>query len=208
MSQLNNDAITPAPLIKQFESQAPRGKALEIGAGKGNNAIYLAQQGFSVTAVELNKESTQVIEKRAQENEVVLDIANQDIRDFAIEKNRYALISSFSSLNFLSREELIETINKIKAGLVMGGICAIVLYTNNDPMVERVRDRAIALEDGSFCDEAGKKWYYPKNNELRELFEKDFSILFYIEAVIEDKIGHPGNFEPHQHAVARLVAKK
>jgi len=41
---------------------------------------------------------------------------------------------------------------------------------------------------------------------LKNLFS-DFEIIFYKEKIIDDQ-GHPGFEEPHQHAVARLVAKK
>lgn len=34
-----------------------RGRVLEIGCGNGRNAIYLAKQGFSVTAVDLSEEA-------------------------------------------------------------------------------------------------------------------------------------------------------
>lgn len=34
------------------EFNLPRGRALELGCGSGTNAIYLAQQGFEVTAVD------------------------------------------------------------------------------------------------------------------------------------------------------------
>lgn len=204
---MDSKIIIPAPLIQKFENQAPRGKALDIGAGQGNNALFLAQQGFSVTAVELRKELAEMIKKRAEDNQIRMEISNQDIKDFSIAENSYSFISAMNSLNFLSKKEFYGIIEKIKSGLISGGICAIALFTTEDPLFEEIKSKTTLEEDGSFRNDAGKKWYFPKVNELKEIFEKDFTILFYIEAIIDDK-GHPNSPEPHKHAVARIAVKK
>lgn len=73
---------------------------------------------------------------------------------------------------------------------------------------EEIKKKTILSEDGeSFQNDENKKWYFPKPEQLKEFFEKDFKILFYKEATINDK-GHPGNMKPHQHAIARIVVKK
>jgi len=205
---MENDVIIPAPLIQQFESQVPRSKALEIGAGNGNNALFLAKQGFSVTAVEVRKDLADMIKNRAKKNQVRLEIANENINDFTIEENQYSFISAMNSFNFLSKKEFYGVVEKIKKGLIRGGICVIALFTVEDPLFREIKTKAIIEDERDFHNNEGKKWYFPKPNELRELFEKDSEILFYVEAVIEDKKGHPGNPQPHKHAIARIAIKK
>lgn len=204
---MNLEIIIPAPLVEKFAKEAPRGKALDLVAGRGNNVIFLAQQGFFVTAVEFREELAETIKKRAAENEVSVEVANEDIRNFIIDENQYSFISAMNCLNFFSKKEFIEVIEKIKNGLKKGGVCVITLFTNADPLFEDVKAKTIMEADGSFRNEAGKKWYFPKASELKEIFEKDFTLLFYVEAMVDDK-GHPNNPEPHQHAVARIVVKK
>jgi len=203
---MKSEIIIPALLVQQFENQAPRGKALDIGAGRGNNALFLAQQGFFVTAIEIRNDLVEMIKKRAGENQLDLEIVNQDIKDFPITKNSYSLISSINSLNFFSKNEFYDIVGKIKAGLINDGVCAMSLFTNDDPLFKEIKARAINEDDGSFRNESGKKWYFPRSNELKEIFEKDFKILFYIEAIVDDK-GHPNNPRPHKHVVARIVVK-
>lgn len=200
---MNNHLIKPAPLVEKFESVALRGEALDIGAGRGDNAIFLAQKGFSVTAIEIKKEAAEIIESRAKENEVSLNVVNQDAKIFPIEKDRYTFISTMNSLNFFSKEEFSALIENIKQGLKKEGVCVIAMFTSNDPMCEEVKVKT----RGTLENEMGKKWYFPAPNELKGIFEKDFTILFSVEEVVEDK-GHPGNEEPHQHAVARIAVKK
>ena len=47
--------ITPPELVELVESgQVPPGRALDIGCGRGTNAIYLAQRGFQVVGTDLS----------------------------------------------------------------------------------------------------------------------------------------------------------
>lgn len=200
-------AIMPAPLVEKFAKDAPRGKALDIGAGRGNNALFLAQQGFSVAAIEIREDLADMIKKRAEENNLSLEIINQDIKDFNLEENQYAFVSAMNSLNFFSKDEFHNIIKKIKSGLIKGGVCVISLFTTNDALYKEIKLKTINEDDGSFRNEAGKQWYFPKPSELNEVFEQDFQILFYVEAVVDDK-GHPNNPQSHQHAVARIAVKK
>lgn len=204
---MNFKTIIPSPLVEKFEKESTRGKALDIGAGYGDNALFLAQQGFSVVAVEIRKELIEIIKKRAEENKISLEIINQDVANFSIAENSCSFISAMNSLNFFSKKEFYDTIGKIKAGLISGGICVIALFTMDDQLFEEIKLKTINEDDGSFRNEAGKKWYFPKPNELKEIFEKDFQVLFYTEAIIDDN-GHPNNPEPHQHAIARIAVKK
>lgn len=203
---MSMNKIVPSPLVRKFENYVQRSKALDLGAGRGNNAIFLAKQGFSVVAVEIRKDLSDIIKKRAEENKVSVEVKNQDLRDFIIEKNQYSFISAINSLNFFSKKEFCNIINKMKSGLIKEGVCVISIFTTDDPVYKEMGLKAIIKKGGNLINEHGKKRYFPKPNELKKIF-KDFETLFYIEAVVDDK-GHPHNEYPHKHVVARIAAKK
>ncbi|MEI7890860.1 MAG: class I SAM-dependent methyltransferase [bacterium] len=200
---MNNNSIKPSPLVQNFSNNTPTGKALEIGFGYGDNAIFLAQQGFSVVAVDINKEMVENLKERSMQYAVDLEIIKNDIRNFLIKDNEYTFISALNCLNFLSKEEFFNIMEKIKNGLKNDGVCVIALFTVDDEMCEEVSRKT----NGKFDDDNGKKWFFLKSGELKELFENDFLILFYKEVIIDDN-GHVGKELPHRHAVARIVAKK
>ena len=54
-----------AELLRRIEQfQIPRGRAIELGCGTGTNAIWLAQQGFDVTAIDISDTAiTRAIER-------------------------------------------------------------------------------------------------------------------------------------------------
>jgi cyclopropane fatty-acyl-phospholipid synthase-like methyltransferase len=185
-------SFSPAPLVWKFEGHAKRGKALDLGAGRGDNAIFLTGKGFQVTAVELRKDLSETIKKRAKKNKVKINVKNQNIKDFVIQPDQYSFISAINSLHFLSKKEFYETIQQVRLGLLDGGVCVISVLTADDPLYKKSEARGIR--------------YFPKSGELKEIFG-NFKILFYIETIIQDK-GHPNHEQPHKHAIARIAAKK
>ncbi len=44
----------PAAIVKEYAKLASGKKALDIAAGNGRNALFLAEQGFSVDAVDIS----------------------------------------------------------------------------------------------------------------------------------------------------------
>ncbi|MCA9520787.1 MAG: class I SAM-dependent methyltransferase [Myxococcales bacterium] len=69
-------------LTRWFARQSESfGKVLEIGCGRGNNAIWLARQGLSVTATDVSAEAIAIAKRRADEAEVDVTFLVNDIRD-------------------------------------------------------------------------------------------------------------------------------
>ena len=46
--------LEPAPILKNYIDLAGGRKALDIAAGNGRNALFLAEQGFTVDAVDIS----------------------------------------------------------------------------------------------------------------------------------------------------------
>jgi SAM-dependent methyltransferase len=60
-------------------------RAIELGCGTGTNAIFLAQQGFDVTAVDLSPRALEQAIRRADEADVVVDFLHGDVCRFDVE---------------------------------------------------------------------------------------------------------------------------
>ena len=186
------DNLKPSPLVEKYQKNAKQGSVLDIGIGRGDDSIFLAEKGFFVTAVDIKENIIESFKKRVSLESFKIEIVSKNIKDFDIKKNNYTLIIAINSLHFLEKKVFFNVLEKIKNGLRKGGICIIAVFTDEDPMVKEGK--------------VGNN-YFPKAGELKNIFEKDFEVLFYKEAVINDK-GHPGNESPHMHSVARIVAKK
>ena len=59
--------ITPPEITAVIESgKAPIGRALDLGCGTGTNAIYLAQHGFKVTAIDISRRAIALAKRKTR----------------------------------------------------------------------------------------------------------------------------------------------
>lgn len=205
----NFQQLNPAPLVKKFFNQTESGEALDIGCGKGDNALFLAEKGFNVTAIDINNNLIKNLENQAEKIGIRINTAHSDMRNFYLQENRYSIIIAINSLFFLSQDEFIDAIKKIKNSVKPGGIIIITSFTVKDPMFDKMSKSHdfFKLNNNAFKNKQGNKWYFLELNELKTYFEDNFEVLLFNEEIAQDK-GHNGTPEPHQHAIARIVVKK
>lgn len=65
--------------LAQFE--IPRGRAVELGCGTGTNAIWLAQQGFDVTAIDITPTAIAQAEAKAKEAGARVNFVTADVTE-------------------------------------------------------------------------------------------------------------------------------
>ena len=168
----------PNPFLKKYLSLLPRGKALDIAAGEGRNAVFLATHGFEVDAVDISEKGLRKIRKLAKEAGVRVHTILSDLDVYPIEKKKYDLIVNF----YFLRRSLLP---RMKKGLKKGGKVIFETYT---------------LEQKTLGTEGPKQAkYFLKPNELLWLF-KDFRILFYREGIFREG--------GRRKAVASLIAER
>lgn len=168
----------PNPFLKKHIHLLPKGKALDLAAGEGRNAVFLAQHGFDVDAVDISKVGIEKTRALAREKEVGIHTLCADLKAYQIKKEKYDLIANFY---FLSR----SLIPKIKRGLKKGGRIIFETYI--------LKHREISTEGPK------DRKYYLKPNELLRLF-KGFRILFYREGIFKEG--------GRRKAIASLIAEK
>jgi tellurite methyltransferase len=111
------------------ESALPRkGRALDLGCGKGQDACTLAGRGFEVDAVDKNQELLDGIKSERGD----IHLFNVSIEDFKIQKNTYGLIVASFSLQFLPKEDAKEVIRAMIDGTVASGILIFNLIGDRD----------------------------------------------------------------------------
>ncbi|OGP72361.1 MAG: hypothetical protein A2W09_06765 [Deltaproteobacteria bacterium RBG_16_50_11] len=156
----------------------PVGRALDLATGEGRNAIFLAQHGFEVDAVDISEIGLRKTRRLAKEKGVRIRTILADLDAYPIEKERYDLIVN---LYFLNRRLL----PKIKKGLRKGGTVVFETY-----LLEH-RD----LHVGGPTNPK----YFLNPNELLTLF-RGFRILFYREGIFREG--------GKRKAIASLIAQK
>lgn len=168
----------PNAFLKRHIHLFPKGKALDIAAGEGRNAVFMAEHGFEVDAVDISEKGLKKAQALARGKGVRINTFVVDLDQYQIEKGRYDLIANFY---FLKR----RLIARIQKGLKRGGKVIFETYL--------LEHRTL----GAGGPKQAK--YFLKSNEPLRLF-KNFRILFYREGIFREG--------GRKKAVASLIAEK
>ncbi|HEX8708773.1 MAG TPA: class I SAM-dependent methyltransferase, partial [Pyrinomonadaceae bacterium] len=105
----------------------PNGKVLSLAEGEGRNAVFLAKQGYAVTAVDASLVGLDKARKLAEENQVVVEFIHADLADYDLGENKWdGIVSIFCPLPSSLRKELYK---KVIAGLKRNGVFLLEAYT-------------------------------------------------------------------------------
>jgi SAM-dependent methyltransferase len=168
----------PSPLLKKAIQNLKPGRALDSACGVGHHAIFLAEHGWQVTAVDSSRVGVDILTQRAREAGVSVDahVANLEKHEFQIERDAYDLICDFYYL----QNDLFPA---IRAGVRSGGTFV----------------AAIHLDDGNTHAKPHNPAFLLKRGELKSLFS-DWEITYYREG--------PSDEGGHHHDTAYLIARK
>jgi tellurite methyltransferase len=91
----------PHPLLVRFVSKNPqvRGRALDVACGVGQNAIWLAQRGLTVDAVDISPVALEHARKAAMDVGVKVNLLQADLAVWQPPIKVYDLIMGFRFLN-------------------------------------------------------------------------------------------------------------
>ncbi|MFQ4138469.1 methyltransferase domain-containing protein [Nodosilinea sp. PGN35] len=150
----------PAPAFKTLleSANAPQpGAAIALGAGRGHDAVFFAQHGFAVTAVDFAPSAIQALEEQAQAQNLPLRSLQQDIFDLLpgyAEQFDYAIEHTcFCAIDPVLRPAYVELVAGL---LVPGGELLAVFFTHQ---------------------RSGGPPFGTTAAEVRQLFEPYFEIL-------------------------------
>ncbi len=73
--------VEPIPLIVELVSPLEPGRVLELGVGEGRHAIWLAEQGWQVTAVDFSRVALDRARRRARGRGVAMECVLADAAD-------------------------------------------------------------------------------------------------------------------------------
>src|SRR3712207_2825358 len=84
-------ASEPHRLLVSLVERLKPGKALDLACGAGRHALFLAENGWRVTAIDNSAVGLEIAERRAREKGVRADFRLADLEkgEFSIEENAY-----------------------------------------------------------------------------------------------------------------------
>lgn len=179
----------PAEELISLVGLLPGGaNVLDIGCGEGRNALYLAEQGFNVTAIDISAAGIQKLKHFADRKNLQIPAEVQDMKDYVF-TNKYDLIIAHGSLHLVEREFWTTLIEEMKANTKAGGYNVVVVFTDILPPPDDLRDFHVGLfREGELFD-----------------FYNDWRIVQKLSYILHDE--HPGGIK-HRHPINKIVAQK
>ena len=117
----------PNEFLEANVNSLPKGKVLSLAEGEGRNAVFLAKQGYTVTAVDAALVGLNKARKLAEENGVVVELIHADLADYDLGENKWdGIVSIFCPLPSSIRKQLYK---KVEAGLKRNGVFLLEAYT-------------------------------------------------------------------------------
>ncbi|PIR00714.1 MAG: SAM-dependent methyltransferase [Nitrospinae bacterium CG11_big_fil_rev_8_21_14_0_20_45_15] len=107
-------ASNPSSWLESHADLLPGcGRALDLASGEGRNAVFAAQLGYEVDAVDISSVGLEKAKRLADEKKVKISTINVDLDSYSLQKEHYDLILCF---NFLERRLFPEIIHALKPG--------------------------------------------------------------------------------------------
>lgn len=167
-----NSEISDAPyeLLDRWIENVEIARSLDIGAGEGEVAIWLAGNGFAVDVVERDPSSfNRLVEATSGTS---IRCFQTDIREFQFEPEAYSLVTSFAALHFLRPTELWAIADPLVESLTSGGVIICEVFTTDDPGFNALKRSGLEMiEPNTFrLPSTQKLIHYFEPGELARVF--------------------------------------
>jgi SAM-dependent methyltransferase len=169
----------PSALLRRYVDSLPTGRALDVAAGTGRNAVFLAERGHRVDALDASRVGLEITRDRAAERGVEdrLDPVQADVPTYEFPTDTYDLVT-------ISFYRAVDRLSDIKASLIEGGILFV--------------EHHLRTTDSVSSGPSGDRYRFAANELLRATL--DLTVLAYEERTERRSDGRSG-------AIARVVAR-
>ena len=161
-------------------------RVLDMGCGEGKDAVFLAKNGYLVTAFDQSEAGLEKGRKLAEKSGVYVDFLQADINDFTL-KEQYDIIFCSGVFHYVKPEKRAEIVDYIKKHTVTGGLNVLNVFVEKPYLKDKERKQA-------------KLW---KTGELFNLYH-DWMFHNMEEFVFDCNSGGV----PHKHCMDVMIAEK
>ena len=163
-------------------------KVLDLGCGEGRNALFLAQNGLDVTAVDISETGIDKLRRLADQKGLLVATEVQDMREYTF-RDTYDLIVAHGCLHLIECGCWMSLLDRIKTHTNPKGYNVIAVFTDKIPPPDDIEEFTVGL----FHEKELFQFYEGWRIILRESYEFDDE--------------HPGSLK-HRHAADKLVTQK
>jgi len=146
------DPVAPLAIAAELPSWCASGsRVLDVGAGTGRNAVFLAGLGYEVEAIDASATALARLGMRAAARGLSIRTGVQDACSCDIEFSRYHAVLCTFVLHLLTSAQAMQLLDRARAQAAPGAVHMIAAITADGDFFER-------------CSPGGR--YYPRPGEI------------------------------------------
>ena len=123
--------LEPSPVLQSYIEESTDGRALDVACGTGRNAVFLAEQGYEVDALDQSVEGLRITGENATERGVAdrIELVRADATQFEYPADRYDVVT-------VSFFRALDRLSDVKAALKPDGLLFYQHHLRSDPPAE------------------------------------------------------------------------
>lgn len=192
----------PEATLLKFLPAVPKGRALDVGAGLGQNAVFLARQGFAVEALEQDPEIARQLRERAEKDGLGIGVISNSIEAEDLPEGKYSLIVAAWVFQFIAPDKVLPVLRKLEKALAPGGFLYIGTFSVSDAGFVNAKTRLPEHKNTVRRDNGILMHYYEPGELEKELAH--FEDVVTVSGTRRDY----SHGEPHTHGFIELVRRK
>ncbi len=151
---------------------------LDLGCGLGRHAIYFAENGFDVTAVDLSEDAVELVKEKAKEEGVHITCEVADMINLPFADNTFDRVFSYHVISHQDTKGVQKVIDEISRVLKPGGkffltLCSKEHFAFLEESFPKVDENTVLKTEGAEVD---VPHFFADKKIIRELF-RDYRLL-------------------------------
>lgn len=170
----------------------PKRPALDVGSGQGRNAVFLAERGITVDAIDPSGEAVDTTVRLVRDRDLPIRSWHSSFESFepgtTVDFESYGAICLFGLIQLLTWEAIAILRDRVTAWSGPGTTIFLTAWTTQDPSFEKCAQQWRSVGRNSFADASGTVRTFLETDEAPGLFD-GFGVEYHWE----------GMGPPHRH---------
>lgn len=190
------DVFSALPELIELQAHSINKTALDLGCGQGRDTLFLAQNGYAVTAVDCSKTAIEQVTAASKQLNQKVKCVHSDIKLLQLLSHSFDIVVARTVLHHFRKDDLGLLMPRIKAAVKHRGFFVGTVFATSGPNPNDSEHQLVT----EFADTIAHQF---TPCELLEWFNDWRVHLYQIKRQLDQSHGHP-----HIHVTAKLIAER
>jgi SAM-dependent methyltransferase len=194
--------------LMEYARFVPDGPVLDLGLGRGRNALFFAKMGFVVEGVDESQTYVRRGRERAEAEGLDLTVVEADLREFEIPRRRYALIIASKVLQMFLKSESTAIAERMYPGLMPKGLIYVRTFSTERIAQSEALRALEEVEPNTFYSPQRKRhFHYFTRDEILAWFPK-LRVLYCVEGLELDRTVGKTSKRPKTPPIIEFIGQR